>query len=219
MGVDESERNVLVAHQFVTGAKTSESENTYVGGLDNVDVDVFDPFDYVALGHLHSPQRVSRDTVRYCGTPLKYSVSEADQEKSVTVIELREKGTVDLRYLPLIPLRDLRKIRGTYQELTLRDTYQNTNTDDFLHITLTDEQDIPYAVDKLRNIYPHLIQLSYDNLRTRNTQELKATEDAVVLTPSDLFEQFFETQNNQPMSDDQRAYLQSVIEKIWEDAS
>ena len=219
MDVDESERNVLVAHQFVTGAKTSESENTYVGGLDNVDVDVFDPFDYVALGHLHSPQRVSRDTVRYCGTPLKYSVSEADQEKSVTVIELREKGTVDLRFLPLIPLRDLRKIRGTYQELTLRDTYQNTNTDDFLHITLTDEQDIPYAVDKLRNIYPHLIQLSYDNLRTRNTQELKATEDAVVLTPSDLFEQFFETQNNQPMSDDQRAYLQSVIEKIWEDAS
>jgi exonuclease SbcD len=219
MDVDESERNVLVAHQFVTGAKTSESENTYVGGLDNVDVDVFDPFDYVALGHLHSPQRVSRDTVRYCGTPLKYSVSEADQEKSVTVIELREKGTVDLRFLPLIPLRDLRKIRGTYQELTLRDTYQNTNTDDFLHITLTDEQDIPYAVDKLRNIYPNLIQLAYDNLRTRNTQELKATEDAVVLTPSDLFEQFFETQNNQPMSDDQRAYLQSVIEKIWEDAS
>ena len=203
----------------MTGAKTSESENTYVGGLDNVDVDVFDPFDYVALGHLHSPQRVSRDTVRYCGTPLKYSVSEADQEKSVTVIELKEKGTVNLRFLPLIPLRDLRKIRGSYQELTLRDNYLNTNTDDFLHVTLTDEQDIPYAVDKLRNIYPNLIQLAYDNRRTRNTQEVKATEDAVVLTPSDLFEQFFETQNNQPMSDDQRAYLQSVIEKIWEDAS
>ena len=116
MEVDADQRNILVAHQFVTGASRCESEETAVGGLDNVDADLFDAFDYVALGHIHSPQHVGRDTLRYCGTPLKYSFSEAEQEKSVTVVELREKGEVELRQIPLTPLRDMRRIRGTYME-------------------------------------------------------------------------------------------------------
>ena len=118
MEVDPSRRNVLVAHQFVTGAGTCESEELLVGGLDQVDASLFADFDYVALGHIHSPQKIGRETLRYCGTPLKYSFSEADQEKSVTIVELREKGDVRLSVRPLRPLHDLRQIRGSYMEVT-----------------------------------------------------------------------------------------------------
>ncbi|MCE5344410.1 MAG: exonuclease SbcCD subunit D, partial [Eubacteriales bacterium] len=141
MQTDPEERNVLVCHQFVTGAKRSESEDVPVGGLDNVDADVFALFDYVALGHLHRPQHVCRETVRYCGSPLKYSFTEAGDEKSVTLIDLGNKGDVRIRTLPLTPRRDLRELRGLYGELTLQKNYQGTPRDDYLHITLTDEED------------------------------------------------------------------------------
>ena len=119
MEIDPGARNVLVAHQFVTGAARCGSEEILVGGLDNVETAVFEPFDYVALGHIHSPQHVGRETIRYCGTPLKYSFSEAEQKKSVTVVELKEKGKTEIRKLPLKPLRDMRRIRGSYLEVTL----------------------------------------------------------------------------------------------------
>lgn len=219
MDVDRTKRNVLLAHQFVTGAQQSDSENRNVGGLDEVDTAVFEPFDYVALGHLHSPQKVGKQTVRYSGTPLKYSLSEARQNKSVTVVELRQKGDVALRYLPLKPLRDLREIRGTYDELTLRDTYAGTNTDDYLFVTLTDEDDIPNAIDNLRTIYSHVAALRYDNRRTSSDAQLEDAGKVQELTPSELFAQFYETQNNQPMDEGQRSLVQEVIEKIWEGAS
>ena len=118
MGVDFTGRNVLVTHQFVTGAATCESEEISVGGSDNVDISVFDGFDYVALGHLHGPQNVGSSRVRYCGTPLKYSFSEAGHYKSVTVVELGEKNDLRLRTVPLTPRHDLREITGTFAELT-----------------------------------------------------------------------------------------------------
>ena len=127
MDVDPAARNLLVTHQFVTGAARSESEEISVGGTDNVDASVFDRFDYVALGHIHSPQSVERESLRYCGTPLKYSFSEARQEKSVTVVELGRKGELRLRTLPLTPLRDMRELRGSYMELTALSSYQGTN--------------------------------------------------------------------------------------------
>ena len=143
MGVDQAERNVLVTHQFVTGAARCDSEEVTVGGTDNVDASVFAPFDYVALGHLHGPQTVGRETVRYCGTPLKYSFSEAGQQKSVTVVELGPKGTVTVGTVPLTPLRDLAELRGTYEELIFRGFYEGTSYQkDYVHITLTDEEDI-----------------------------------------------------------------------------
>ena len=141
--VDENERNVLLAHQFVTGAKRCEAEELQVGDLDQIPVELFEKFDYVALGHIHSPQKVGRETVRYCGSPLKYSFSEAGQEKSITVVELKEKGTVELRTIPLEPLRDMRKIRGTYLEVTAKSFYENSNCEDYLLVTLTDEEDVP----------------------------------------------------------------------------
>ena len=143
MPVDASKRNILVAHQFVTGASRCESEEVSVGGLDQIGAEVFDVFDYVALGHIHSPQHIGRETLRYCGTPLKYSFSEAEQKKSVVVMEIKEKGDIFIEKVPLKPLRDLRKIRGTYMELMSKDFYEGTETDDYLQITLTDEEDVP----------------------------------------------------------------------------
>jgi len=218
MPVDVSERNVLVTHQFVTGAQRSESEEISVGGTDNVDAAVFDAFDYVALGHIHGPQHVGREAVRYCGTPLKYSFSEAGHQKSVTVVELAEKGNMKIRTIPLTPRRDMREIRGTYQELTAKSFYDSFPKDDYLHITLTDEEDQLYALDRLRTIYPNLLQLDYDNKRTRSGGvSLESVDGLQRRSPLELFAEFYEQQNGQPMSEEQEHCIQSLIEEIWED--
>jgi exonuclease SbcD len=213
MNVDTTKRNILIAHQFVTGAGRCDSEEVSVGGLDNVDADVFDNFDYVALGHIHSPQSLKRETVRYCGTPLKYSFSEAAQEKSVTVVEFREKGNIALSTVPLVPLHDLRKIRGTYLEVTAKSFYQDTDTQDYVQITLTDEEDIPDGLQKLRVIYPNLMRLEYDNSRTRHSRVVERAEEIEQKTELELFAEFYEMQNNQPMSEEQSAFVTRLIEE------
>lgn len=210
MEIDESETNILVAHQFVTGAERSESEEN-VGGLDNVDVSVFEPFDYVALGHIHGPQKVGRETVRYCGTPLKYSLSEAKHTKSVTVIDIPENKKVDIRTVSLTPLHELREIKGTFDELMDKKTYEGTAVDDYLYVVLTDEEDVPDALGKLRTVYPNIMKLRYDNTRTRTEQVI---DDGVVLVGKsmiELFDELYEKQNNQPMNDEQRAIMLDVI--------
>ena len=218
MDVDQAERNVLVTHQFVTGAVRCDSEELSVGGADNVDVSVFDPFDYVALGHIHGPQQVGRATVRYCGTPLKYSFSEAGHQKSVTVVELKAKGSVSVRTVPLVPRRDLAELRGTYEELTFRGFYEGTGyREDYVHITLTDEEDIPDAVRKLRIIYPYLMKLDYDNRRTRAGGRPDGAEDAERRSPLELLEEFYEKQNGQPMGEEQHAFARAWMERIWEE--
>lgn len=218
MEVDRRERNILVTHQFVTGAARCDSEEVSVGGSDQVDVSAFAPFDYVALGHLHGPQTVGRETVRYCGTPLKYSFSEAGHHKSVTVVELGEKGTVAVRTVPLTPLRDMVELRGSYEQLTLRDFYQGSRyPQDYVHITLTDEEDIPDGMAKLRIIYPHLMKLDYDNCRTRAEHSIEIQEDQEQKSPLELLDQFYALQNGQPMGEEQRAFAQQLLESIWED--
>jgi exonuclease SbcD len=216
MNVDPNKRNVLVAHQFVTGAFRCDSEEVLVGGLDNVDVSVFDAFDYVALGHIHSPQHVGRETVRYCGTPLKYSFSETEQEKSMTVVELKEKGSVEIKTLPFKPLRDMRRIRGTYLEVTARDFYKDTNQEDYVQVTLTDEEDVPDGMQKLRVIYPNLMKLEYDNKRTRGSREVKGACKVELKSELELFEEFYELQNNQPVSQKQREFVGKMIREIQE---
>ncbi len=213
--LDPQHRSVLVAHQFVAGAAACESEEPSVGGLDCVDAALLEGFDYVALGHLHSPQKVGRETVRYCGTPLKYSFSEASQHKSATFVELGAKGTVTLSTVPLHPLHDLRELRGSYLELTDRRRYEGTATDDYLHITLTDEQDVPDALARLRVIYPNLMRLDYDNHRTRQDQQITAPERAEQRSPLEHFAAFYELQNNQPLSEQQAAFCQELIDSIW----
>ncbi len=216
MNVNADERNVIVTHQFVTGAEKCESEEISVGGSDNVDASVFDCFDYVALGHIHGPQNIGSERVRYCGTPLKYSFSEAKHKKSVTVVEMGGKGSLEIRTIALEPKRDMREIKGTYAEITLKDNYINTNTDDYMHITLTDEEDIPDAIGKLRVIYPNLMKLDYDNKRTRSSAKLDIIENIEQRSPLDLFAEFYENQNNQPMTDEQTDFVRTLIENIWE---
>ena len=217
MHIDPSIRNVLVTHQFVTGATRSESEEISVGGADNVDASVFDAFDYVALGHIHGPQNIGSERIRYCGTPLKYSFSESGHQKSVTIVELEEKGNLEVRTVPLIPKRDMREIEGTYEELTYRPNYEGTETGDYLHITLTDEEDVPDAIGKLRMIYPYLMKLDYNNSRTRAAGTLSELEDVERKSPFDLFSDFYEQQNGKPMSDEQAAFAREIMEKIWEE--
>ena len=214
MNIDAKERNVLLAHQFVTGAVPCDSEEINVGGLDQISAETFDAFDYVALGHIHSPQKVGRETVRYCGTPLKYSFSEAEQKKSVTVVDLDEKGWVELHQLPLEPLRDLRKIRGTYEEVMDKTFYDSFNRMDYMHVTLTDETDIPDGLTKLRTIYPNIMQLEYDNRRTRMEQELAGAKDREQKSVLELFEEFFEKQNNQAMGEEQKTFVNELIERL-----
>lgn len=216
MKLDEGKRNVLLTHQFVTGAATCESEELSVGGSDNVDASVFDGFDYVALGHIHGQQNIVSNRIRYCGTPLKYSFSEEHHHKSVTVVELGEKGQLKLTLRPLTARHDLRSIRGTFAQLTDKAFYDGTATDDYLHIILTDEEDVPEAVGKLRVIYPNLMKLTYDNTRTRVNRIIDGAEDVQSKSHLELFEELYELQNNQPMSDEQRTFAAELIESIWE---
>ena len=216
MDLDPQVRNVLVTHQFVTGAARSESEEVSVGGTDNVDASVFAPFDYVALGHLHSPQNVGRETLRYCGTPLKYAFSER-QEKSVTLVELGEKGYTTVYTRPLTPLREMVALRGSYEELTRRSFYEHTSCqEDYVHITLTDEMDIPEAMGKLRTIYHKLMKLSYDNRRTRTAVSPQAGEAEPPASPLALLAEFYQSQNGAPLTPEQQQFAQTLLEEIWE---
>lgn len=217
MDIDTAARNVLVTHQFVTGGARSGSEELSVGGTDNVDSGVFAPFDYVALGHLHGAQQIGRETIRYAGSPLKYSFSEASQHKSVTVVTLGEKGDVQVRTVALTPLRELREIRGSYDELTARSFYEHTTyRSDYLHLILTDEQDVFDAMSRLRTIYPYLMTLDYDNARTRAAGGMSVPAETERRTPLELFEALYTRQNHQPMSDVQRAYIAQLMEQIME---
>lgn len=219
--LDPERRNVLVTHQFVAGARRCESEELSVGGTDAVSAALFDRFDYVALGHLHEPQSVTRPGVRYCGSPLKYSFSEAGHTKSVTVAELREKGSLELRTIPLTPLHDMRELRGSYMHLTSRSFYAGTDTSDYLHITLTDEEDVPEALGRLRTVYPNLMKLDYDNSRTRaagiDMLSMSMPVSAAERTdPLDLFRTFYERQNGREMSPEALELVSSLVREIWE---
>ena len=214
--IDPTQRNVLVAHQFVVGGTTCESEELSVGGLDQVGAQVFDAFDYVALGHLHGPQKIGRETLRYCGTPLKYSFSECRHQKSACLVEFGEKGSVTVRTIPIQPLRDLREIRGIYDAVTAKSFYDGTNTEDYLHVILTDQEDVPEAMGRLRAIYPNVMKLTYDNLRTQSSQEIWGAERPETKSPLELFRDFYQLQNNQPMSQEQEDFLLGLMETIWE---
>ena len=216
MNLDPTQRNVLLTHQFVTGSATCDSEEISVGGTDNVDAAVFEDFDYVALGHIHGPQNIGSERIRYCGTPLKYSFSESNHKKSITLVELGEKGIFRLETVPLIPKHDMRQIRGSYEEITARSFYQDTAVDDYLQITLTDEEDVPEAVSRLRVIYPNLMKLSYDNTRTRTAAVVDGALDVQKKSQLQLFSELYEIQNGQPMNDVQQEFMRELIESIWE---
>ena len=215
--VNENDRNVIMAHQFVTGASRSDSEEINVGGVDGISADSFSRFDYVALGHIHTPQIIGgKETVRYCGTMLKYSFSECSQDKSVPVITFREKGNTEIELVPLKPQKDMREIKGTYLELTAKNNYADTNTQDYLHVTLTDEEDVPDALGRLRSIYPNIMKLDYDNLRTRSVYNNEIPDEVEKKSPLDLFDEFYNLQNGRSLNEEESSYVQSKIDELWE---
>lgn len=215
--IDTAERNILVTHQFVTGASRTESEEISVGGTDNVDASVFSDFDYTALGHIHRPQSCGSERIRYCGTPLKYSFSEAGDKKSVTVVEFKEKGDVDISVVPLVPMRDMVEIKGKYKDIMLRDFYNDTTLrEDYVHIILTDEEEINDAVGKLRTVYHNLMKLTYDNKRTRTNTVITSAENVMNKTPFEHFSEFYELQNNSPMTEEQIKIMTELFNEAAE---
>lgn len=219
--VDTSRRNVVLAHQFVTAAgalpETCDSEQLSVGGLDRVDGSVFSPFDYTALGHLHGPQRVGRETIRYAGSPLKYSFSELHQKKSVTVVELRAKGETEIRQIPLQPRREMTELRGTFEEILEEARKKGEPQTDYYHMILTDETDVVDALSRLREYYPNIMLLDYDNRRTRSQKEVEQLDRVEERTPGELFAALYEQQNGQEMDSDRKEYLDGLIREIWEE--
>lgn len=216
LDLDKNKRNVLLTHQFITGAVTSDSEDVSVGGIDHVEAGNFKDFDYTALGHIHRPQKALGETIRYSGSPLKYSFSEADREKSVPIVTLGEKGDVRIECIELHPLHDLKEIKGKYEEVTKKSFYGVGGlTESYVHITLTDEEDVPDALGKLRLIYPLLMRLDYDNARTRTQQEITEDERTESQSPMELLNEFFNMQNNQPMNDEQQAIADRCLEKVF----
>ena len=219
MGVDTEERNILIAHQFCTDALRSESEEISVGGLDNVDTSVFKPFDYTALGHLHGPQPAGSERIRYCGSPLKYSFSEKNQIKSVTVVDLGEKKdgvcNVLLRTTELVPARDMRELKGSFDKLTNINYYKLIEKEDYMRIILTDEEDVIGALGSLRAIYPNIMRLEYDNTRTRSEAIVPDAEGNDGRTPLEIFNNLYEIQNGKPMDEEQSGLVGGLIEKVW----
>ncbi len=219
MALDKSKRNVLVTHQFITDARISESEEITVGGTDNVDAEVFADFDYVALGHIHGPQNCGTERIRYCGTPLKYSFSEVCHKKSVTVVEMEEKGQLAVRTVELVPMRDMYEIRGRFEDIMQKSFYGGTPyPESYMRITLTDEDDVPNALGALRAVYPYIMKLGYDNTRTRNSSTVDSAEDIERKSEYELFAEFYEGQNGQPMSKEQSEFIKALIEELKEAA-
>ena len=233
MDLDTTERNVLVAHQFVTGAARSESEEVIVGGLDNIDADVFDDFDYVALGHLHGPQTLgTQKNIRYCGTPLKYSFSEINHHKSVTIVTLQAKAAdaqgakastedadscVEIREAELKPLHEWKEVRGTFAEVTGEKFLETADRDAYTRITLLDEDDVPDATVRLKSFYPNMMTMKYDNKRTRTENDLSDGTELEQRSELDLFEELFEKQNNVSMNENQKGLVRKLIEEIKEE--
>ena len=216
MHLDTGIRNILITHQFVTGASRTESEDISVGGSDNVNADVFRDFDYVALGHIHRSQSCGSEYIRYSGTPLKYSFSESKDTKSITVIDIKEKGNIKLDFIPLTPLRDMVEIKGTYDDLMLKSFYENTTyPNDYVHITLTDENDILDVITRLRVVYKNIMKLDYDNQRTRSNSEINPINDMESKSPLELFDIFYDSRNGQPLNNEQREFMENIIEDIW----
>lgn len=215
--INQKERNLLVAHQFITSGgkqpELSESETVTVGGLDNIDATVFDAFDYVALGHLHGPQAIGRDVVRYAGSPLKYSFSEKLQKKAVTVIVLLENDKVEINKIPLTPLHDMREVKGPIDQLVKAAQLEPENSQDYVRAILTDEGEIFDAIGQLRRVFPNIMSIVRANSQSLLNEDSKtsASGDVSKKSPMQLFVEFFANQNNMEMSAEEQAAAQEIF--------
>lgn len=209
--IDFSKRNVILAHQFVTwkgNAERSDSETMSLGGVDEIDASLFFPFDYTALGHLHSPQPMGKDTVRYAGSPMPYSFSEIRQKKGITVVELKEKGSITFDFIPLETKRKFREIKGPLSEL-LKAAKEEGGSEDYIRCILTDQEALLDPIGQLRSVYPNLMTLEFAQKETAYEQEI--TVDTEDMKPNELFSLFFEKQNDRKLNETQ----QKLLQKIW----
>ena len=218
--INEKERNIILSHQFVTSGgiepEKSESETLYLGGTENVDVSCYDKFDYVALGHIHGPQRIGRDTARYAGTILKYSFSEVHQNKSLTVIDFKEKENLKIDLIPLKPLRDMRVIKGPIEELTKEENYSKTNREDYIRAIITNEEQVYDAIGQLRKVYPNVLRLDIENSKAKIDSEAKLSDLDNIKKKDEveLFNEFYKYQNNQDLNEVQLEIIKNVIKEV-----
>lgn len=205
-------RNILLAHQFVTWhgeAEQSDSETNSLGGVDEIDAGVFFEFDYVALGHLHSPQKIGKEVIRYAGSPLAYSFSEIRRKKTITKIALKEKGNIEIDFIPLTPIRPLREIKGPLKGL-LEAAKEEGGSKDYIRGILTDTIPLNDPLGQLRMYYPNLMTLEVEALTYEEREISYSAEDT---SPQELFELFFERQNHKKLDEGQK----QTAKKAWEE--
>ena len=218
--INTDERNIIMVHQFVTAGtnepERTESEVLSLGGIENVDVSNFDSFDYVAIGHVHRPQRIGRDTARYAGTMLKYSFSEIRDSKSVPIIDMQEKGNIDIKLIPLKPLRDMREIQGPIEELVKKENYEIGNTDDYIKAVITNEEPVFDAIGQIRRIYPNTLKLEVRNSKTANRMQEQESnlENLKKKSELELFNDFYKFQNNVDLDENQKKIVEDVIAEV-----
>ena len=220
--IDVESRNILIAHQFVTFGSTvpelSDSETKSLGGIDNVDASVFDKFDYVALGHIHKPQKIGREVIRYSGSPLKYSFSECNHKKSVCIVDFKEKNNCEIKLVPLIPKRDMKHLKTSMEDLKSGNILSSIPSDTYMHITLTDDEEVIDAISKVREIFKNVMVLDFDN--KRNGENLSDTtitsEDLKQKTPKELFVDFFISQNNVELTESQNEIISNIVNEVLE---
>lgn len=210
--INKEERNIILVHQFVTGMgvniEYSDSETLLIGGLDNIDYKLFDDFDYVALGHIHGPQKVGRETIRYSGTPLKYSFSEVNHHKSAVIIDF--KHTLEYKLVPLEPLRQMEIIEGNYNDLLKCEKNYN-----YIEVILKDEHEILNPIENLRKVFPNILKLNYHNSRSELNTESKymASGNIKEKTELELFNEFYQLQNNVPLNKEEQDIIINIIEE------
>ena len=218
--IDESQRNIILTHQFVTAigeeVERTESEVLTLGGTDNVDISNYNKFDYVAIGHVHRPQRIGRDTARYAGTMLKYSFSEVNHKKTMPIIDFKEKGNIDIKLVELKPLRDMREIKGPIEKLI--ENYEEENANDYIRAIITNEEPVYDAIGQLRRIYPNVLKLEVQNSKILSNIEFKTENLQKVKSKSEveLFNEFYKFQNNIELNVEQKNLIQEVVKEIKE---
>lgn len=221
--INKAERNIIMVHQFVTSLGEdvirSDSESISLGGIDNIDVTLFKDFDYVAMGHIHGPQKVGRETARYSGSPLKYSFSEVNQKKSVCIIEFNSKEDINISKIPLIPIRDMRVIKGPFDKLISKEIVNLENKNDYLDVVLTDDDYIINAIGKLRKFYPNILKLEYENKISSNEVSDNIDIDKSNMSPIDLFSEFYKMQNGIELPAKKRKIIEEVIKEVNDEAN
>ena len=219
--IDETQRNIILTHQFVTcigeEVERTDSETISLGGIDNVDISNYDKFDYVAIGHVHRPQRIGRDTARYAGTMLKYSFSEVNHKKTIPIIDFKEKGNINIKLVELIPLRDMREIKGTIEELIKKENYKNTNTEDYIKAIITNEEPVYDAIGQIRKIYPNVLKLEIQNSKSSvspNDEKEKELQNIKNKSEVELFNEFYKFQNYTKLNDEQTQVIENIVKEI-----